>query len=314
MKFVAVEPLGVEEETLREMAERALPDGAEIVLYDTRTTDAGELIRRGKDADVIAAANLPLSAEVIDGCEKLKLLSVAFTGVDHIALDACRRNGVMVCNSAGYSTAAVADLVFGMLIALERKLVDCDKAARTGKAGNGLVGNELEGKTFGVVGTGAIGRRVARIAAAFGCEVLAYSRTKKELPEVRYTELPELLAACDIISLHVPLTDGTRGMIGEKELGMMKRGAVLVNTARGPIVDGAALARALRGGKLGGAAVDVFDSEPPLAEDEPLLHAPHTLLAPHVGFATQEALLKRAVIAMENVAKWLAGTPQNRII
>ena len=203
---------------------------------------------------------------MIDGCEKLKLLSVAFTGVDHIALDACRRNGVMVCNSTGYSTAAVADLVFGMLIALERRFVDCDKAARTGKAGNGSCGKtNLKGKPRGVVGTGAIGRRVARIAAAFGCEVLAYSRTKKELPEVRYTEtsgaarrLRYYIPACAAYGRNAGHDRGKRAWNDET------RAAVLVNTARGPIVDGAALARALRGGKLGGAAVDVFDSEPPL--------------------------------------------------
>ncbi|WP_066685484.1 NAD(P)-dependent oxidoreductase [Christensenella intestinihominis] len=313
MKFVAIEPLGVGEGTLRKMAERALPGDAEIVLYDTRTADTGELIRRGGDAEVIAVSNLPLPAEVIDGCKNLKLLTVAFTGVDHIALDACRRNGVTVCNSAGYSTAAVADLVFGMLVSLERKLIECDGAVRAGKTRDGLVGSELEGKTFGVVGTGAIGLRVARIAGAFGCKVLAYSRTEKDVPGVRYVGLPELLSTCDIISLHAPLTGETRNMIGERELAMMKRGAVLINTARGPLVDNAALARALGEGKLGGAAIDVFDSEPPLAGDEPLLHAPRTVLAPHVGFATGEALYKRAAIVLGNVEKWLAGTPQNVI-
>ncbi|MBC5649071.1 NAD(P)-dependent oxidoreductase [Christensenella tenuis] len=311
MKFVAIEPLGIKEESLREMAARALPKDAEIVLYRTRAADAEELIRRGRDADVIAAANQPLSAEVINGCENLKLLSIAFTGVDHIALDACRSKGITVCNSAGYSTAAVADLVFGMLISLERKLAECGEAVRAGKTREGLVGSELEGKRFGVVGTGEIGLRVARIAGAFGCEVLAYSRTEKDVPGIRYTGLPELLSVCDIVSLHVPLTGQTRGMIGEKELGLMKREAVLVNTARGPLVDGRALAQALREGRIGGAAVDVFDAEPPLSEDEPLLYAPRTVLAPHVGFATKEALYKRALIVTDNVRKWLAGTPQN---
>lgn len=311
MKFVAIEPLGIKEENLRELAEHALPEGAEIVLYGTRATDTEELVRRGRDADVIAVANLPLPAEVIDGCENLKLLSVAFTGVDHIALDACRRKGVTVCNSAGYSTAAVADLVFGMLISLERKLTECGEAVRAGKTRDGLVGSELEGKRFGVVGTGAIGLRVARIAGAFGCEVLAHSRTEKEIPGIRYTELPELLSVCDIISLHVPLTGQTRGMIGEKELKMMKQDAVIVNTARGPLVDEQALALALREGRIGGAAIDVFDMEPPLSGNEPLLRAPRTVLAPHIGFATKEALYKRALIVTDNVKKWLDGTPQN---
>ena len=120
-----------------------------------------------------------------------------------------------------------------------------------------------------------------------------------------------MLSVCDIVSLHVPLTGQTRGMIGEQELGLMKREAVLVNTARGPLVDGRALAQALREGRIGGAAVDVFDAEPPLSEDEPLLYAPRTVLAPHVGFATKEALYRRALIVTDNVRKWLARTPQN---
>ncbi|MEG0566024.1 MAG: NAD(P)-dependent oxidoreductase, partial [Hungatella sp.] len=175
--------------------------------------------------------------------------------VDHVALDACREKGVMVCNCAGYSTVAVADLVFGMLVGLYRNLLPCDQAVRKGGTKDGLVGFELEGKKFGVIGTGAIGLRTAKIAQAFGCEVYAYSRTKKEIPGITYVDLDTLLAACDIISLHVP----------------------------------------------------------PIASDHPLLLAPHTLMTPHVAFATQEALWKRAMIVFDNVKKYLEGMPQNEI-
>ncbi|MEG0369943.1 MAG: NAD(P)-dependent oxidoreductase, partial [Hungatella sp.] len=213
MKLVIIEPLGVEPERLLSMAAEALGDQVEIVSYETKVTDTESLIARGKDADIIVEANLPLQAEVIRGFEKLKLLSVAFTGVDHVALDACREKGVMVCNCAGYSTVAVADLVFGMIVGLYRNLLPCDQAVRKGGTKDGLVGFELEGKKFGVIGTGAIGLRTAKIAQAFGCEVYAYSRTKKEIPGITYVDLDTLLAACDIISLHVPLNAETRGLI-----------------------------------------------------------------------------------------------------
>ena len=311
MKLVIIEPLGVEQEKLLDMAKKALGDRVEIVYYDTRTTDTAELIRRGKDAEIIAVSNLPLSAEVIRGCEKLKLLSVAFTGVDHIAMDACKEKNVMVCNCAGYSTAAVADLVFGMLITLYRNVIPCDARCRAGETKDGLIGFELEGKKFGVVGTGAIGLRVAAIAKAFGCEVLAYSRTVKQVEGVTYTDLNTLLSTCDIVSLHTPLTEQTRGLIGKDQLALMKKSAILINTARGPVVDEIALAEALNNGQIAGACVDMFDKEPPLDPEKPLLKAKNTLLTPHIAFATKEALVKRAVIVFDNVAAYLDGKPQN---
>ena len=148
MKLVIIEPLGVEKERLLSMAEEALKGRAEIIYYDTRVTDTQELIRRGQDADVIVVSNLPLNGEVIRGCRNLKLLSVAFTGVDHIDMEACKKQGVTVCNCAGYSTCAVADLVFGLLIGLYRNLISCDSVCRREGTKDGLVGFELEGKTF----------------------------------------------------------------------------------------------------------------------------------------------------------------------
>ena len=311
MKLVIIEPLGVEQEKLLSMAQKALPRDLEIVYYDTRVTGTAELIERGKDADIIAVSNLPMNSEVIEGCRNLKLLSVAFTGVDHIAMDTCRKNGVMVCNCAGYSTVAVADLVFGLIIDLYRNIIPCNEAVRNEGTKDGLVGFELEGKKFGVVGTGAIGLRVAKIAQAFGCEVYAYSRTKREIEGIRYVSLDELLSACDIISLHTPLTPETKGLIGKKELEQMKPSAILINTARGPVVDSEALAEALNTGRIAGAGIDVFENEPPVKKEHPLLNAKNVVATPHVAFATKEALVKRAVIVFDNVAKWLKDEPQN---
>ena len=311
MKLVIIEPLGVEKEKLLSMAQEALSGRMEIVYYDTRTTDINELIQRGEDADVIVVSNLSLNGDVIRGCRNLKLLSVAFTGVDHIDMAACRERGITVCNCAGYSTCAVADLVFGLLISLYRNIIPCDSVCRRGGTKDGLVGFELEGKTFGVIGTGAIGLRVAAIAQAFGCRVLAFSRTVKEIPGITYVELDTLLEESDIISLHVPLNDATRGMIGAEEIQKMKKSAVLINTARGPVTDANALSEALKAGRIAGACVDVFENEPPVAADHPLFSAPNTIVTPHIAFATREAMVKRAVTVFENVKLYLKGTPQN---
>lgn len=311
MKLVIIEPLGVNDEKLLSMAKDMLPADLEIVYYNTRVTDTETLIERGRDADIIAVSNLPMNADVINGCKSLKMLSVAFTGVDHIAMDACKANGVLVSNCAGYSTAAVADLVFGMIIALYRNMIPCNDVVRKEGTKDGLVGFELEGKKFGVIGTGAIGLRTAAIANAFGCQVLAYSRTKKDIPGITYVDMDTLLSSCDIVSLHTPLNSDTRGLIGKEELAKMKPSAILINTSRGPVVDSAALADALNNGRLAGAGIDVFETEPPIAKDHPLLTAKNVIATPHVAFATKEALEKRAVIVFDNVDKWLKGTPQN---
>lgn len=311
MKLVIIEPLGVEQEKLLKMAEETLGNSLEIVYYDNRTTDTHTLIERGKDADIIAVSNLPLNKEVIEGCKNLKMLAVAFTGVDHIAMDACRERNIVVSNCAGYSNAAVSDLVFGLLISLYRNIIPCNEVVRKAGTKDGLVGFELEGKKFGVVGTGAIGSRVASIAKAFGCEVYAYSRTVKEIEGVNFVDLDTLLSTCDVVSLHVPLNNATKGLINSEKLSLMKKNAVLINTARGPVVDSQALADALNQGKIAGACVDVFEVEPPVAEDHPLLSAKNLIATPHIAFATKEALVKRAVIVFDNVKAFLAGKPQN---
>lgn len=311
MKMVIIEPLGVSEDNLLNMARNLLGNKMEIVYYNTRTTDTSELIERGKDADIIVEANLPLNSEVINGCKNLKLLSVAFTGVDHIAMDTCRKNNIMVCNSAGYSTAAVSDLVFGLLISLYRNISPCDQRTRNEGTKDGLIGFELEGKKFGIVGAGAIGLRTAAIAHAFGCEVYAYSRTKKEIPYITFTSLEELMSTCDIISLHTPLNAETKHLINAENIALMKPNAVLINTARGGIVDSSALAHALDTESIAGAGIDVFENEPPIEKAHPLLNCKHTIVTPHIAFATKESLEKRAIIVFENVVNFLSGSPQN---
>lgn len=314
MKIVVMEPLGVAMEKIENLSASLKSAGHEFIYYTTKETQQDKLLARVQDADIIMLANQPLSAEIINACPNLKMLSVAFTGVDHIALDACRTRNILVCNAAGYSTNAVAELTFGLAISVIRNIVPCDARCRNAETKDGLVGFELFGKTFGVVGTGAIGSRVAKIAAAFGCKVLAYSRTEKQelvAAGVKYVSLDELLAESDFVSLHVPLTDATRNLIDAVAIAKMKQGAVLLNTARGAVVDSKALADALNAGKLSGAGIDVFENEPPLAKNHPLCSAKNTVVTPHVAFASREALEKRADIVFVNIEKWLAGEPQN---
>lgn len=310
MKIVVIEPLGVETSLIEELA-AVLSPKAELVCYDTRSEDTEELIRRGADADIIALANQQIPEEVITGWKQAKMIAVAFTGVDHIPLETCRKKNITVCNCAGYSTAAVSDLVFGMLISLYRNLESCGKGVRDRKTKDGLIGFELEGKNFGVIGTGAIGTRVLSIAQAFGCKTYAYSRTEKEIEGVTYTDLETLLSTCDIVSVHVPLTNETRGMLNAENLKLMKPSAVLINTARGPVVDAEALTSCLNDCLIAGACVDVFDIEPPLSKDMPLLQAKNLIATPHIGFATKEALVKRAKMVFENIQAFADGTPKN---
>ena len=311
MKLVILEPLGVEEEKLLALAEEKLGNRAEIVYYDTRVTDPDTLAGRAEDADIAVISNLPFKKEVVERCPKLKMLSVAFTGVDHVDMDYCHERGILVSNCAGYSNTAVSELVFGLALSLYRRIIECDRAVRAGKDKTGLVGLELSGKKFGIIGMGAIGTRTAQLAKAFGCEVLGFNRSPRQIEGVRMTDLDTLLSECDIVSLHVPLTDETKGLIGERELSLMKPDAVLINTARGPVVDSRALAAALKEGRLAGAAVDVYETEPPIAQDHPLLTAPNVTATPHVAFATKEALYQRAAIVFDNVAGYLDGKPQN---
>lgn len=314
MKIVVMEPLGVALEKIEALAVPLKEAGHEFIYHTTKETNQEKLLARVADADIIMLANQPLSAEIINCCPKLKMLSVAFTGVDHIALEACRARNILVCNAAGYSTNAVAELTFGLAISVIRNIVPCDGRCRSAATKDGLVGFELFGKTFGVVGTGAIGSRVAKIAQAFGCRVLAYSRTpKQELIDlgVEFVALDELLEQADFVSLHVPLTAATKGLINAEAISKMKPTAVLLNTARGPVVDSAALSDALNEGRLAGAGIDVFEIEPPIAKEHPLCHAKNTVLTPHVAFASKEALEARADIVFANLWKYFTGEPQN---
>ena len=195
MNIVLLEGLAVPQQTIEELAASLKEQGHTFTAWLDGKWDPETLIQRAKDADILMVANSPLPAQVVQACSRLKMISVAFTGVDHIPMEVCRQRGVLVCNCAGYSTTAVSELVFGLVLGLARRIPACDGATRHGGTKAGLVGFELAGKTFGIVGTGAIGLRVAVLARAFGCKVIAYSRTFSNTISARSTMLSSVAKA-----------------------------------------------------------------------------------------------------------------------
>lgn len=317
MKIVLLESLAISENKLDEFRSKLEEKGHEFKAYDKRVEEDEKIIERAKGADVIIITNLPISKNVINSLQDLKMISVAFTGVDHIDLDACQENDIVVSNAPGYSTHSVAELAIGLMVNVMRNMNKCDVAVRNSKTRSGLIGNEIHGKTLGIIGTGSIGTRVAEIGKAFGCELIAYSRSESEKAKelgIKYVSIEELFEKSDIISLHVPHTPETEGMIDANLINKMKESAIFINTARGPIVDSQALATALNEEKIAGAGVDVFEMEPPIPEDHPLVNAKNTVLTPHVAFATPEAFAKRADIVLSNIISWEKGDVINQIV
>ena len=314
MKIALLEPIGVTNEYIEELAAPIKAAGNEFVYYDSKTTDAAELAKRSEGCDIVMIANNPYPESVVKAADKLKMLSVAFTGIDHIAVKACQEKDIMICNAAGYSNETVAELVIGMAVDALRKVTEGDNRTRNGKTSAGIGGREICGRTVGIIGLGNIGLRVAQLFLAFGAKVIAYNRSESDKAKamgIEYKSLEEVLSESDIVSLNLPLNDTTRGFISADKLALMKKDAVFINCARGPIVDNAALAKALNEDKLGYACVDVFDMEPPIPSDYPLLSAKNTLLTPHQAFISEESMKRRAKIVFDNVMAYLDGAPIN---
>ena len=314
MKISLVNPLEVDDKIINNHKEKLEEMGHEFISYDDNAKDDDELIERLKDTDIAIITNKPLSAKVIDASENLELIDVAFTGVDHVVLDAVKENGITLVNASGYSDDSVAELVIGLTIAVMRKF-NSNKANIFDGQNNNLMGETIQGKKFGIIGTGNIGTKLIGILLAFGCEVLAYSRTEKEELKnlgVSYVDLDTLLKESDIISLHIPNNKETKHFLGKEELDKMKENAILINCARGPVVDNDYLAELLNEDKLR-AGIDVFDMEPPLPEDYPLRNAKNIVLTNHVGFYTKEAMKNRAEIVFDNIYEYLEGNVINEI-
>ncbi len=289
------------------------------------------------DADIVSVfIYSELDAEVLAKLERLELVATRSTGFDHIDVACCRERGITVCNVPTYGTNTVAEHVFALLLTISHHIVEAvDRTRRGDFSQQGLRGFDLLGKTLGVVGTGDIGRHVIEIARGFRMEVVAFDvhpdAALAERLGFRYVDFDELLRRSDVVTLHVPLNEHTRGMIGEAEFATMKDGVVLINTARGPIVDVESMLFALSNGKLAAAGLDVLPEEPAIREEAQLLHrifrethdlqmllADHVLLrmrnvilTPHSAFNTREAIERILDTTVDNIEAFLAGTPQN---
>ena len=308
MKIICVESLGISRERFEALKTHYADMGHEFTYYMDRREDEPTLVERMQDADIVAISNIKLTASVLKQCSKLRYLSVAFTGLDHIDLAYCREHDIEVQNAAGYSTTAVSELAVGMMLDLLRNIVTLSEQMHRGGSRGTFLGRELSGKTVGIIGTGAIGTATARLLLAFGAKVIAWSRTERPAVKamgVEYVPMDTLLQQSDIVSLHVPLCDETRNLISERELALMKPTALLVNTARGPVCDIAAVGQALIENRIAGAAFDVFEKEPPLPLDHLLLSTNRCLVTPHVAFATEESFAARADIVFGHVDDYL---------
>lgn len=314
MKIAILEPLGLKKEELEAFLLPLKNAGHTVTVYTDKAKDTEEFIRRTADNEIIVIANTPYPKEAVLAAPALKLIDVAFTGVDHVPLDTCREKGVRVVNAAGYSTPAVAELALGMAVACLRKFPQGGHAVKNGGTNAGLMGTEIAGKTVGIYGTGTIGLYTARLFLAFGAKVIAYSRTERAEAKamgIEYVSAEELFKTSDIVSVHVPSNKETKKLISRSLIESMKPTAVLINTARGAVVDNEALAEALRAGKLAAAGIDVFDTEPPLAPAYCLTDCPNLVAMPHVGFLTEESMQRRAKIVFENIEAFIGGTPKN---
>lgn len=313
VKIALLEDLGCSPELLDKNAKKLAEMGHELNVH-ARSTDPEVIKKEIADADVIMLANMPLPAQALDAAGNAKFIDVAFTGVDHIPVENAKKRGIAISNASGYADEAVAELCISFMIQLLRQLNEAQERCRQGGTKAGLSARLIQGKTVGLIGAGAIGKRLAALLKAFGARVIAHNRREARDPNIDASvSLDELLADSDIVSLHCPLTPETKGMIGKNELKKMKKDAILINTARGLVVDNKALAEALDSGQIAGAACDVFDMEPPLPPDYPLVNAKNVIITPHLAFYSQEALEKRAEIAFDNLYAWLDGRQQNKV-
>lgn len=288
----------------------------ELTVYD-RTAQEDAAARIG-DAEVVFINKVRLTDEIFAACPNLKLVSILATGYNIVDLAAAKRRGITVCNVPGYSTRAVVQMTFALLLEICQKVGLHSGAVHTGRWqtcpdfcfwDRPLI--ELDGKTMGIVGYGAIGSAVGTVAQALGMKLLVTARHEKPVPEgARFVSLPELLAQSDVVSLHCPQTAENARMIDAGALAQMKDGAILLNTARGGLLDEQAVADALRSGKLLAAGMDVVSAEP-IRADNPLLTAPNCFLTPHIAWAPLETRRRLQAISAENLRAFLAGKPQN---
>ncbi|WP_292378301.1 2-hydroxyacid dehydrogenase [Methanosarcina sp. UBA289] len=310
MKIVVADPIFLTEEYIKRLEKLG-----ELKIYDNVPASHEEFIERIKDAEVVIVGRYGVNAEALHFASRLKMISLWQTGFDNVDLEAATEHGVIVSNVPSYAFDSVSEFVFALSLNLLRKIHLADMNLRKGLFDwKYYVGSQLMSKTLGVLGTGEIGKRVIQIAHGFNMNVL--SVTAHPSPErakslgIKFVDLDTLLSESDIVTLHVPLTPATEHMIGRRELAKMKPTAILINTARGKVVDESALIEALKEGKIAGAGLDVFEKEP-LPMDSPLLEMSNVVLTPHIAFLSEESLDECTYMTVENIEMFTEGKPQN---
>jgi phosphoglycerate dehydrogenase-like enzyme len=309
--IVAVVDCAPEEEPLLSRLRREAPTRVSF-----GPASAGEIVERAEGAEVLVAlyTYTRVEASVLERLPGLRLVATRTAGYSHIDVEAAAARGIAVAVVPGATTASVAEFVFGAVIALQRRLFEARESTRAGSwEYRSFRGFELAGKTLGIVGLGRIGLRLAELGAAFGMDVLAWSRSGREVPGVVGAALEDVIRGADVVCVTVALTDETRGLLDDERLGLMKPTAILVNTARGGIVDEEALRHRLEAGQLGGAVLDVLEHEPPGEELVRLARAPNVLITPHIAWHTDEALARQFEETTDNVLEFLAGRPRNLV-
>lgn len=302
-----------------------LTELANFTIYERTsfsTNDIQLIIERSKEAEIILTNKTPITKEVIKELPKLKYIGVLATGYDVVDTHAANERNIVVTNIPAYGTNTVAQMTFSLLLELTNHVGLHHQAVKQGEWTSNqdwcffrkpLL--ELSGKTLGIIGYGRIGQATSKIAQAFGMNVIASKRTPNkdlETNQMKFASLDELYAKSDVISLHCPLTEENKGMINKDSIQKMKDGVLIINTARGALIQEADLAEALNNGKVGGASVDVVSSEP-IKENNPLLHAKNCIITPHIAWATKEARQRLLEIAVDNVKSFLTGNPINKV-
>lgn len=295
---------------------KRLESMGELTVYDR--TPSKEVVERCRNAQAVFTNKTPITREDMSSLPELRFIGVLATGYNVVDVKKARELGITVCNVPSYSTMSVAQNVFALLLDITNSVAHYTREVKEGKwsecedfcyTDTPLI--ELAGKQFGIVGYGAIGRQVAKIASAFGMTVCAFtSKNEEEILPVIKMDIDRLFATSDVVSLHCPLTEQTTNIVNKSRLAIMKPGAILINTGRGPLVDEYALAEALRQGKIAAAGLDVLSQEPPEPGNK-LLSASNVRITPHISWATKEARTRLINVSIENLKAFLAGKPQN---
>ena len=334
MKIVIADPIFLTEEYKARLEALGV-----LEVYDNVPWSMEEFLKRVKDAEIVVVGRYGFKAEAFHSAPKLEMISLWQTGCDNVDLEAATEHNVLVSNVPNYAFDSVAEFVFVLALNLLRKTCTADSMLRDPSSRQlycplifrkactvdpmlvkgrfdwrYYLGNELMGKTLGVIGTGSIGKRVIQIAHGFNMNILSTtahpSPEREKKLEVKFVDIDTMLSECDILTLHLPLTKETEHMIGASQLAKMKPTAVLINTARGKLIDEEALVDAIRGRKIAGAGLDVFENEP-LPINSPLLDLDNVILTPHIAFLTEESIDECTCICIENVETFLSGKPQN---